>query len=116
MKSLRFFALAAALCAAPAAADTLVDNVQGISVDREGEITRFTGIWIDDDGRVKQLLQRKDKRPPRTDFAIDAKGALAPANWQPGEPMLAAPSHDLDDVYAATDIAGWFLRENEDGA
>ncbi|MCL9981517.1 MAG: peroxiredoxin [Erythrobacter sp.] len=48
--------------------------------------------------------------------AIDAKGALAPANWQPGEPMLAAPSHDLDDVYAATDIAGWFLRENEDGA
>lgn len=45
--------------------------------------------------------------------AIDAKAALAPANWQPGEPMLAAPSHDLDEVYAATDIAGWFLRESE---
>ena len=45
--------------------------------------------------------------------AIDAKAALAPANWQPGEPMLAAPSHDLDEVYAATDITGWFLRESE---
>ena len=43
--------------------------------------------------------------------AIDARGALAPANWQPGEPMLAPPSHDLDDVYAAEDIAGWFLRD-----
>jgi peroxiredoxin (alkyl hydroperoxide reductase subunit C) len=48
--------------------------------------------------------------------AIDAKGALAPANWQPGEPLLAAPSHDLDDVYAAPDIAGWFLRTSEDEA
>jgi peroxiredoxin (alkyl hydroperoxide reductase subunit C) len=46
--------------------------------------------------------------------AIDAKGALAPANWQPGEPLLAAPSHDLDDVYAAPDVAGWFLRSSED--
>ena len=44
--------------------------------------------------------------------AIDAKGALAPANWHPGEPMLAAPSHNLDEVYAAQDIAGWFLRES----
>jgi len=44
--------------------------------------------------------------------AIDARGALAPANWQPGEPMLAAPSHNLDDVYAAKDVTGWFLRDN----
>ncbi len=44
--------------------------------------------------------------------AIDAKGALAPANWQPGEPMLAAPSHNLDDVYAAGDVTGWFLRDS----
>jgi len=44
--------------------------------------------------------------------AIDAQHALAPANWQPGEPMLAAPSHDLDEVYAAKDITGWFLRDS----
>ena len=44
--------------------------------------------------------------------AVDAEGALAPANWHPGEPLLRAPSHDLDEVYAAKDIAGWFLREH----
>jgi len=79
MKSPRFVALAALAAAsisAPALADTLVDNVQGMSVDRQGRVTRFTGIWIDDDGRVKQLLERKDKRPQRTDFAVDAKGAV----------------------------------------
>ena len=76
MKSFRLIALVAAFVAVPAAADTLVDNVQGMSVDRQGHVTRFTGIWIDDDGRVKQLLQRKDKRPQRTDFAVDGKGAV----------------------------------------
>jgi peroxiredoxin 2/4 len=44
--------------------------------------------------------------------AIDAQGALAPANWQPGEPMLAVPSHNLDEVFAATDNTGWFLRDS----
>ncbi|WP_296719847.1 peroxiredoxin [Erythrobacter sp.] len=44
--------------------------------------------------------------------AIDARGALAPANWQPGEAMLSPPSQDLDEVYAATDITGWFLRDS----
>lgn len=43
--------------------------------------------------------------------AIDAKRALAPANWQPGEPLLAAPTEDLDEVYASGDITGWFLRD-----
>jgi predicted amidohydrolase YtcJ len=79
MKSPRFVALAALAAAsisAPAIADTLVDNVQGMSVDRQGRVTRFNGIWIDDDGRVKQLLDRKDKRPQRTDFAVDGKGAV----------------------------------------
>jgi peroxiredoxin (alkyl hydroperoxide reductase subunit C) len=43
--------------------------------------------------------------------AIDAKGGLAPANWQPGEAMLEAATHDLDGVFAAPDPAGWFLRD-----
>lgn len=42
--------------------------------------------------------------------AIDARGALAPANWQPGEPLLKAPTHDLDEVFAAGDATDWFLR------
>lgn len=69
-----FLAAFAALLAAPSAADTLVDNVQGVAIDRNGKITRFNGIWIDDEGRVKELLQRGDKRPKGTDFAVDGEG------------------------------------------
>ncbi len=75
MKFIRFAALILAATAVPAHADTLVDNVQGMSIDREGKVTRFTGIWIDDDGRVKQLLDRKDKRP-RAKYGVDAQGAV----------------------------------------
>lgn len=45
--------------------------------------------------------------------AIDADGGLAPANWQPGEAMLEAPTHDLDEVFAADDATSWFLRDAE---
>lgn len=44
--------------------------------------------------------------------AIDAHGALAPANWQPGEPLLSAPTQNLDEVFAASDATGWFLRSS----
>lgn len=43
--------------------------------------------------------------------AIDAKGALAPANWQPGEPLLKAPRQTLDEVFDAKDATSWFLRD-----
>jgi predicted amidohydrolase YtcJ len=67
--------LAALLLAlpAPAAADTLIDNVNGISVDRNGQVTRFSAMVIDDHGRVARLLARYDK-PPRTDFHVDGQG------------------------------------------
>ncbi|MFN3863574.1 MAG: peroxiredoxin [Erythrobacter sp.] len=45
--------------------------------------------------------------------AVDAQRALAPANWQPGEPLLAAPTEDLDEVYATSDSTGWFLCDAE---
>lgn len=66
-------AASAALIAAPAWADTLVDNVQGITIGEDGEIERFVGLWIDDDGTIKQVLQRGDKRPV-TDYLYDGKG------------------------------------------
>lgn len=62
------------LALSPAAADTLIDNVNGISVARNGSITRFTGMVIGADGRITQILQRKDKRPRKTDYEIDGKG------------------------------------------
>jgi hypothetical protein len=64
------------LClAAPAAADTLIDNVQGIALDETGQVERFTGMVIDDEGRIKELLERGDRRPRDADFAVDGKGA-----------------------------------------
>ena len=67
-------ALAALLVAAPAHADTLVDNVNGITLDKDGKLVRFTGLVIDKDGKVAKLLDRKDKRPERPDFREDGKG------------------------------------------
>ena len=67
-------ALALSLTSA-AAADTLVDNVQGISFDEQGKVVRFAALVIDDDGRVKELLDRADKRP-QTDFLVDGRGAV----------------------------------------
>ena len=60
--------------AAPAAADSLIDNVQGIALDEGGNVERFSAIWIDDDGRIKQLLRRGDERPRGVDFFTDGKG------------------------------------------
>lgn len=71
--------LAASALASPALADTLVDNVDGVTLDDSGAILRFTGLVIAPDGRVKQVLRRGDKRPERPDYLIDAKGqALVP--------------------------------------
>ena len=43
--------------------------------------------------------------------AVDAQGGLAPANWTSGDPLLRAPTQDLDEVYSAKDETAWFLRE-----
>ncbi|MEZ5692928.1 MAG: amidohydrolase family protein [Altererythrobacter sp.] len=69
--------LAASVCgwgASPALADTLVDNVQGIALDEDGKVQRFTGIWIDDEGRIREILDRTDKRPREIDAYVDGEG------------------------------------------
>nr|WP_166177195.1 amidohydrolase [Altererythrobacter segetis] len=63
----------ALLLPAPAFADTLIDDVNGISVDREGHVSRFAALVIDDHGRIAQVLSRYDKAP-RTDYKIDGQG------------------------------------------
>lgn len=60
--------------AAPAAADTLVDNVQGITIGEDGRVDRFTGLWIDDDGRIRLVLKRGDQRPSGVDYLMDGEG------------------------------------------
>ncbi len=78
----------------PALADTLVNNVNGITVDEEGKIKRFTGIVFDDDGKIRQVLERDAERP-RTEFSVDAKGQV----MLPG--MIDAHVHVMDIGFAA---------------
>lgn len=76
MKSLLLLAgsALALTLSAPALADTLVDNVDGVTMDATGAMDRFTGLVIGDDGRIKQVLRRGDKRPDRPDYKVDGKG------------------------------------------
>lgn len=66
--------LLALLAAGPAHADTLIDNVEGIALDADGKVSRFSALWIDDDGRIKQLIERGGKRP-KTEYYVDGEGA-----------------------------------------
>ena len=65
--------LLACLAALPARADTLVVNVNGITLDERGQPQRFTALRFGADGKVKALYQAKDKRP-KTEYQIDGKG------------------------------------------
>ena len=49
--------------AVPAWADTLVDNVEGITIDKEGKVARFTGLVFDDEGVITATLERGEDRP-----------------------------------------------------
>ncbi len=57
-----------------ALADTLVDNVIGITLDDKNAVVTFNGLVIDDNGKVKQLLQRRDRRPADVDYRVDGRG------------------------------------------
>ena len=107
MKPALLAGLAFAALAAPVQADTLIDNVDGVTVDATGGIDRFTGLLIGTDGRIVQVLRRGEKRPARPDYLIDAKGAIL----VPG--MIDAHGHVMGlgfaaltlDLSAATSLA-----------
>ncbi|MDE2404645.1 MAG: amidohydrolase family protein [Sphingomonadales bacterium] len=108
-----FAALVLTLLPAPAAADTLVDRVNGLTFTAEGRLDHFTGLLIGNDGRVAQVLHAGDKRP-RADFAVDGRqrtmlpgfivpalrlmpvalAAIAPAS--PGAPLPPPRPEDRD--------------------
>ena len=66
-------ALAALLASSSALADTLISNVNGIQVDANGKLERFTGILIGNDGKVKRLLHGEMLKLRDTDV-VDATG------------------------------------------
>jgi len=80
----------ALLSADPAAADTLVENVQGITVGEDGKLVRFTGLVIDDEGRIRDVLARNDDRPTDIDYQEDGQGRV----MLPG--MIDAHLHVMD--------------------
>jgi predicted amidohydrolase YtcJ len=69
-------AAAALFCAAaaPAAADVLVDNVNGYTLGAEGRLIRFNAMLVGDDGRVQRLYARGEKKAERARFRFDGKG------------------------------------------
>jgi predicted amidohydrolase YtcJ len=64
----------ALLLATPAIADGLIENVNGITLDKDGKVIRFTGMLVDRDGKVTQLLTSKEKLPKQLDYRHDGKG------------------------------------------
>ena len=76
MRSLAAAALLSFSFVFPAHADTLIDNVNGVTLDRDGRVERFTGLLVGEDGRIEQVLQRADKRPGKVDFKVDGKGRV----------------------------------------
>ncbi|GMN03238.1 amidohydrolase [Erythrobacter sp. MTPC3] len=80
--------------AVPAAADTLVDNVDGVTVNKDGDVVRFTGLVFDDNGIITQILERGDDRPRDVEFGVDGEGRV----MLPG--MIDAHVHVMDIGFA----------------
>jgi len=73
----RFAATLALLCVSSTAlADTWVDNVNGISVNRDGSVDRFAGLVIDEDGRISELLDFGDRPTREIDYRVDGEGRV----------------------------------------
>lgn len=77
--------------ASPANSETLIDNVKGITLDADGQVQRFSGLLIGDDGKVVRLIRPGDPDPlavprkkrdrekaiaARPSFRIDGKGRV----------------------------------------
>ncbi|MCB2067708.1 MAG: amidohydrolase family protein, partial [Erythrobacter sp.] len=74
----RWLALLAAalLLPSPALADTHIDNIDGISVNRDGTVDRFTGMVIDDEGRISELLDFGDRPTRPIEYRVDGEGRV----------------------------------------
>ena len=79
-------------------------------IDPTGSIRAMTCYPANVGRSIPEMLRTLDALQ-----AIDANEGLAPANWQQGDPLLQSPTHDLDEVYKASDETAWFLREMPKG-
>jgi hypothetical protein len=55
----------------PITPEGLVDNVNGYTIDAQGQLEHFSGLLIGKDGRVAKLLHDGDARPGRPEYRLD---------------------------------------------
>lgn len=87
--------LALLALAAPALASTQYDNVNGISIARDGTVTRFGGMVVDDDGKIAEILERGENPQGQPDYRVDMRGRTV----IPG--MIDSHLHVMDIGFAA---------------
>jgi len=71
---LHLLALAALLAPTAAAADTLIDNVNGIQVGADGRLAQFRALLIDDSGRVVRTVPPEEEGDLGAKQRIDGQG------------------------------------------
>ena len=70
-------AIAAGLLSWPAAADTLVSNINGIQVGADGKLQHFRALTIGDDGKVGSVLEHPELvRRPNARATLTAAAGL----------------------------------------
>ncbi|KQN03695.1 amidohydrolase [Sphingomonas sp. Leaf25] len=94
----RLLLIPALLAAAPALADGLVDNVNGVALDSRGQVVRFSAIVIDKEGKVVRLVPKGEKPPKRPDWRTDMAGRTV----MPG--MIDAHGHVMALGYRGLEI------------
>lgn len=121
-------ALPSLAAAGQAAADALIDNVTGLTLDRDQRVVRFKAMVIDAQGKVVRLIAPDEQPPkptkknpgPRYDWRADMKGrVLVPgmidAHGHVVQLGIAALTLDLSDTRTLDDakakIAA-YAREN----
>ena len=91
-------ALAITIFSGAAQADGIVDNVNGITLDKDGKVVRFQALLVTSDGKVGKLLSAKDKRPEKLEWRVDFKGKTL----LPG--MIDAHGHVMDLGFRALEL------------
>lgn len=65
-----------------ATADALVDNVTGITLDRDGRVVRFHAMVLDKEGKIVRLVRpgedspKQTRKGPRLDWRLDMGGRV----------------------------------------
>jgi predicted amidohydrolase YtcJ len=99
-------AMLLATAATPALADGLIDNVNGMTLDAQGRVIRFSSMVVTPDGKVARLLQAPEKPSkvdrkhpvPQYDWRLDMHGrVLAPG-------FIDAHGHVMDLGFRAIEL------------